>query len=93
MIVIKFKKLFFVLQFAFILIPFTFIADIVYYAFKEDSLSDGLAIMVYDSMLNCSDDDWSRILTIILLIVSVISVMIYQILKRRYKTNDVKDNV
>lgn len=84
----KIQKLFFILQFSVVLIPFTVLADIVYYTKKEGSLKDGIGNMSYDSMLNCSHDEWSHLLSIILICITIISCIITIIFKQKGKLNN-----
>ena len=66
------RKIFFILQFSFILIPFAPFGDVFAYAIEEDSLLKGLGVLLYESALNCSDDDISRILVKVLICLTVI---------------------
>ncbi len=84
----KIQKLFFILQFSVVLIPFTLLADIGYYAKKEGSLKDGIGSMFYDSMLNCSHDEWSHLLSIILICITIISCIVTIIFKQKGKINN-----
>lgn len=85
MMKLKVKHIFFILQFSIILLPFAPIADIIYYVIDEGSLSDGLGAMLYDSMLNCSDTEWSKIAAGVILLISAISCIVYFLIRRHEK--------
>lgn len=87
----KLRKVFFVLQFSVIFIPFAPLADVMYYTYNEGSVIEGIKALFYDSMLGCSYTGLPRMIVILCISVAIISCILNNLLKKkeRNKRSDV----